>query len=159
MYLLTPSCMLFTACVCIYMYISALPSSSSFLPNIHRGDYAGVFDPLDGSSNIEAGLPVGTIFGIYRRPTLSLSSNPDPLEAIMQPGARLLASGRGLSVSYLLTSSYLPTYLPTYTYMHFFHMLPSYNQSHTYIIIIIIIIIILSPDVGIYMMIYIHPST
>jgi fructose-1,6-bisphosphatase I len=52
-----------------------------------------VFDPLDGSSNIEAGLPVGTIFGIYRRPELSLSADPDPLEAIMQPGHKLLASG------------------------------------------------------------------
>jgi fructose-1,6-bisphosphatase len=25
-----------------------------------------VFDPLDGSSNIEAGVNIGTIFGIYR---------------------------------------------------------------------------------------------
>ncbi len=52
-----------------------------------------MFDPLDGSSNIEAGLPVGTIFGIYRRPELSLTPNPQPLEAIMQPGSKLLASG------------------------------------------------------------------
>lgn len=57
-----------------------------------------MFDPLDGSSNIEAGLPVGTIFGIYRRPTLSLSSQPDPLEAIMQPGSKLLASGTQVCV-------------------------------------------------------------
>ncbi|ORZ32776.1 hypothetical protein BCR44DRAFT_1515222 [Catenaria anguillulae PL171] len=28
--------------------------------------YAVVFDPLDGSSNIEAGVSIGTIFGIYR---------------------------------------------------------------------------------------------
>lgn len=32
------------------------------------GDYAVVFDPLDGSSNIDAGLPTGTIFGVYRKP-------------------------------------------------------------------------------------------
>lgn len=68
----------------------SLPSSTG---GCLSGDYAGVFDPLDGSSNIEAGLPVGTIFGIYRRPTLSLSPEPDPLEAIMQPGSELLASG------------------------------------------------------------------
>jgi fructose-1,6-bisphosphatase I len=30
------------------------------------GDYVAVFDPLDGSQNIDASLPVGTIFGIYR---------------------------------------------------------------------------------------------
>ena len=29
------------------------------------GKYVSVFDPLDGSSNIDAGIPVGTIFGIY----------------------------------------------------------------------------------------------
>ena len=30
-----------------------------------KGKYCVVFDPLDGSSNIEAGVNVGTIFGIY----------------------------------------------------------------------------------------------
>lgn len=28
--------------------------------------YEAVFDPLDGSRNIDAGIPTGTIFGIYR---------------------------------------------------------------------------------------------
>lgn len=28
--------------------------------------YAVVFDPLDGSSNIDAGVSIGSIFGIYR---------------------------------------------------------------------------------------------
>lgn len=60
-----------------------------------RGDYAGVFDPLDGSSNIEAGLPVGTIFGILRRPDKGMvpASEDDDLQAIMQKGSKLLASG------------------------------------------------------------------
>ena len=31
-----------------------------------RGKYCVVFDPLDGSSNIDAGVNVGTIFGIYK---------------------------------------------------------------------------------------------
>ena len=31
----------------------------------HRGKYCVVFDPLDGSSNIDAGVNIGTIFGIY----------------------------------------------------------------------------------------------
>jgi fructose-1,6-bisphosphatase I len=31
----------------------------------NRGKYCVVFDPLDGSSNIDAGVNIGTIFGIY----------------------------------------------------------------------------------------------
>lgn len=31
-----------------------------------KGNYCVVFDPLDGSSNIDAGVNVGTIFGIYK---------------------------------------------------------------------------------------------
>lgn len=30
------------------------------------GTYAVVFDPLDGSSNIDAGVSIGSIFGIYK---------------------------------------------------------------------------------------------
>jgi fructose-1,6-bisphosphatase I len=32
----------------------------------NKGKYCVVFDPLDGSSNIDAGVNIGTIFGIYR---------------------------------------------------------------------------------------------
>lgn len=31
-----------------------------------QGNYCVVFDPLDGSSNIECGVSIGTIFGIYK---------------------------------------------------------------------------------------------
>ena len=31
----------------------------------YKGRYCVVFDPLDGSSNIDAGVNIGTIFGIY----------------------------------------------------------------------------------------------
>ena len=31
----------------------------------NKGKYCVVFDPLDGSSNIDAGVNIGTIFGIY----------------------------------------------------------------------------------------------
>lgn len=30
-----------------------------------KGSYVVVFDPLDGSSNIDSGVSIGTIFGIY----------------------------------------------------------------------------------------------
>ena len=31
----------------------------------YKGRYCVVFDPLDGSSNIDAGVNIGTIFGVY----------------------------------------------------------------------------------------------
>ena len=33
-----------------------------------KAKYSIVFDPLDGSSNIDAGISTGSIFGIYREP-------------------------------------------------------------------------------------------
>lgn len=39
----------------------------------HRGKYCVVFDPLDGSSNIDAGVNIGTIFGIYKIVSTRLS--------------------------------------------------------------------------------------
>jgi len=39
---------------------------SSIIECSKNGKYCVVFDPLDGSSNIESGLPTGTIFGIYK---------------------------------------------------------------------------------------------
>lgn len=36
------------------------------IPEKLRGKYCVVFDPLDGSSNIDAGVNIGTIFGIYK---------------------------------------------------------------------------------------------
>lgn len=35
--------------------------------NLPRGNYVIIFDPLDGSSNIDANVSIGTIFSIYRR--------------------------------------------------------------------------------------------
>ena len=37
-----------------------------FIEDRYKGKYCVVFDPLDGSSNIDAGVNIGTIFGIYR---------------------------------------------------------------------------------------------
>ena len=53
--------------------------------------YVVVFDPLDGSSNIDANVSVGTIFGIYRR----LSDTEDPVEKedFLQKGTDLVAAG------------------------------------------------------------------
>jgi len=55
-----------------------------------RARYVMVFDPLDGSSNIDVNISIGTIFGILRRPDASLSvSEAD----FLVPGKELLAAG------------------------------------------------------------------
>lgn len=53
--------------------------------------YVVVFDPLDGSSNIDVNVSVGTIFGIYRR--ISDPSEPCQLKDFLQKGTELVAAG------------------------------------------------------------------
>jgi fructose-1,6-bisphosphatase I len=54
------------------------------------GDYVLVFDPLDGSSNIDVNVSIGTIFGLYRRCS---SAARGSLEDCLQPGFRQVAAG------------------------------------------------------------------
>ncbi len=56
-----------------------------------EGKYIVVFDPLDGSSNIDVNVSVGTIFGIYRR--VSPESGPAQLADFLQPGLDQVAAG------------------------------------------------------------------
>jgi fructose-1,6-bisphosphatase I len=53
--------------------------------------YVVVFDPLDGSSNIDVNVSVGTIFSIYRR--VSDPGGPATLEDFLQVGTSLVAAG------------------------------------------------------------------
>lgn len=39
---------------------------------LRQAAYEAVFDPLDGSRNIDAGIPTGTIFGVYKASGRSL---------------------------------------------------------------------------------------
>jgi len=58
------------------------------------GGYAVVFDPLDGSSNIDANVSVGTIFGIYKK-----DSKPDhkpTAKDLLKPGNQLVCAGYAL---------------------------------------------------------------
>ena len=50
-----------------------------------------VFDPIDGSKNIDSSLPVGSIFGIYRKPQFT-SAKIDK-SSFLQDGRSLVASG------------------------------------------------------------------
>lgn len=69
------------------------------------GQYVAVFDPLDGSSNVDAGIPTGTIFGIFEDPGAECVVMPDGsmiedcLGKTLQPGSNLVAAG------YILYSS------------------------------------------------------
>lgn len=65
----------------------------------YAGNYICVFDPLDGSSNIDAGVSVGSIFGIYSESEQCLLDDTDDVKLakcvanVCQPGTNLLASG------------------------------------------------------------------
>ncbi len=52
--------------------------------------YVVALDPLDGSSNIDVNVSIGTIFSIYRRTSLS---GPGTLEDFLQPGTEQVAAG------------------------------------------------------------------
>lgn len=55
-----------------------------------KGNYILVFDPLDGSSNIDKNVSIGTIFGVFRRVT---SAGDGKLEDVLQPGCKQVAAG------------------------------------------------------------------
>ncbi|HET6702283.1 MAG TPA: class 1 fructose-bisphosphatase, partial [Gemmatimonadaceae bacterium] len=54
------------------------------------GKYCLLFDPLDGSSNIDVNVPVGTIFSVVRKITRGTRGD---LEDMLQPGRRQVAAG------------------------------------------------------------------
>ncbi|TXT08784.1 hypothetical protein VHUM_02912 [Vanrija humicola] len=68
-----------------------------------KGTYACVFDPLDGSSNIDAGVNVGTIFGVYKIKEGSTGGISD----VLRPGKEMVAAGYtmyGSSCNLVLTT-------------------------------------------------------
>jgi len=60
-------------------------------PHFHIGKYVLLFDPLDGSSNIDANVSIGTIFSIYKR--ISPDNQPGTTEDCLQPGHKQVAAG------------------------------------------------------------------
>jgi len=57
-----------------------------------QGKYIVCFDPLDGSSNIDCLVSIGSIFSIYKRPGSGPVSETDAL----QPGSQVVAAGYAL---------------------------------------------------------------
>src|SRR5687767_12528026 len=59
-----------------------------------KGEYLLLFDPLDGSSNIDVNISVGTIFSVLRCPKTDTGSYCEPNEkAFLQPGRNQVTAG------------------------------------------------------------------
>lgn len=61
-------------------------------PHHKRGKYVLLFDPLDGSSNIDASISIGTIFSIYKRISPD-DGQPGTIEDCLQPGYKQEVAG------------------------------------------------------------------
>ncbi len=57
----------------------------------NNSKYVCLFDPLDGSSNIDVNVSIGTIFSVYRR--VSELGKPATKEDFLQPGNKQVAAG------------------------------------------------------------------
>ncbi|CCD68127.1 Fructose-1,6-bisphosphatase isozyme 2 [Caenorhabditis elegans] len=57
-----------------------------------RGKYIVTFDPLDGSSNIDCLVSIGTIFGIYKK----RGDGPATVDDVLKPGKEMVAAGYAL---------------------------------------------------------------
>ncbi|KAH6782539.1 Inositol monophosphatase family protein [Perilla frutescens var. hirtella] len=69
--------------------VSEEDEEATFVEPPNRGKYCVVFDPLDGSSNIDCGVSIGTIFGIY-----AIEDGEEPkIEDVLQPGKNMVAAG------------------------------------------------------------------
>lgn len=94
-------------------------------PGEKLGTYAIAFDPLDGSSNIDANVSIGSIFGIYRRRS---PNGPGTIEDLLRPGRELIAAG------YILYGSSTMMLFSTGEGVHAFTYDPSAGEfllSHT----------------------------
>eukprot|EP00897_Mesotaenium_endlicherianum_P008824 jgi/Mesen1/7970/ME000422S07129 len=83
-----------------------------------RGRYCVVFDPLDGSSNIDCGVSIGTIFGIYMLP----NNSEGTLQDVLQPGTKMVAAG------YCMYGSSCTLVLSTGQGVHGFTLDPSLGE-------------------------------
>jgi fructose-1,6-bisphosphatase I len=78
--------------------VAVMVSEEEELPIIvekhNRGKYGIAFDPLDGSSNIDSNVTIGSIFGIFRLPDgESIQTTDEACRQIMQPGRNMVAAG------------------------------------------------------------------
>lgn len=85
-------------------------------------DYVIVIDPLDGSSNIDVNVSIGTIFGVYKR--VSKRGSPVVLKDFLQKGTAMIAAG------YVLYSVSTQLVLSTGHGVHVFTLEPWKKSYH-----------------------------
>ena len=71
----------------------ASEENETFIPipdKFPAGPYVVIYDPLDGSSNIDVNVSIGTIFSIHRKVT---DAERGTMEDCIQPGSRQVAAG------------------------------------------------------------------
>jgi fructose-1,6-bisphosphatase I len=85
-------------------------------------EYVIVIDPLDGSSNIDVNVSIGTIFGIYRR--VSKRGSSVELRDFLQKGSNMIAAG------YVLYSVSTQMVLSTGHGLHVFTLEPWKKSYH-----------------------------
>ncbi len=80
-------------------HLAAMASEEMDLPRLipnryPHGEYLLMFDPLDGSSNIDVNVSIGTIFSVLKCPEgADLSSETAAEAAFLQPGTAQVAAG------------------------------------------------------------------
>jgi fructose-1,6-bisphosphatase I len=107
---------------CGHLCVMASEESEGLLeipPQFSTGKYVLLYDPLDGSSNIDANVSVGTIFSIHRK----ISGSPrGAMEDCLQPGTRQAAAG------YILYGSSTMLVYTTGRGVHGFTLEPSIGE-------------------------------
>lgn len=73
---------------CAAVAAVASEEEDDFVPCNEAGAYLVLFDPLDGSSNIDVNISIGTIFSVLEKPSGSLKT-----ESFLQAGRRQVAAG------------------------------------------------------------------
>ena len=100
----------------------ASEESEDFIPipdKFPAGDYVVIYDPLDGSSNIDVNVSIGTIFSIHRKRT---TGERGTLEDCLQPGSEQVAAG------YVLYGSSTMLVYTSGTGVHGFTLDPSIGE-------------------------------
>ncbi len=101
----------------------ASEESNGIIPipsNYPIGRYVVCFDPLDGSSNIDVNVSIGTIFSIFRR--ITPEGHLGTEEDLLQPGHQQVCAG------YIIYGSSTMLVYTTGTGVHGFTLDPSYGE-------------------------------
>jgi fructose-1,6-bisphosphatase I len=73
--------------------VSEEEDQAIFFPEHPNARYAVSCDPIDGSSNLDAGVSVGTIFGIHKLSDETVEGGKITKEDLCRPGTELIAAG------------------------------------------------------------------